>query len=67
MANGETPGEIVMLYLSDHILVFIFAVLFPAYGAITYPKFKRDADAGKPGVRLNAYRETIIIESTTAT
>ncbi len=43
----------------DHLIVVAFAIVYPAYAFISYPRVKRDLVANKPGVRVREYRETI--------
>ncbi len=45
---------------ADHLIVFAFAVLLPAYAWYNYPKFKRALKSGEPGVRSRQYRRTIL-------
>ncbi len=44
----------------DHVIVLAFAIVYPAYAFISYPRVKRDLVANKPGVRVREYRETIV-------
>ena len=45
---------------ADHLIVFTFAVLLPAYARYNYPRFKRALETGEPGVRSRQYRRTIL-------
>ncbi len=47
-----------MIATADHLIVFAFAVLLPAYARYNYPKFKRALESGEPGVRSRQYRRT---------
>jgi membrane protease YdiL (CAAX protease family) len=47
---------------ADHMLALALVVALPLYGYLTYPKFKREIAAGKPGVRVWAYLETLAIQ-----
>ena len=43
---------------ADHILLVLFAVLWPLYGLVyRFPKLKRDAASARPGARLKLYWE----------
>ena len=45
---------------ADHLIVFAFAVLLPAYARYNYPRFKRALETGESGVRSRQYRRTIL-------
>ena len=45
---------------ADHLIVFAFAVLLPAYARYNYPRFKRALESGEPGVRSRQYRRTLL-------
>ncbi len=52
----------------DHVLVALFAVMWPSYEAfVGYPRFKRRLASGAPGVRMRAYAQAIAIQWTLAT
>jgi len=44
----------------DHLAVFSFAVLLPAYVRYNYPRFQRALAAGEPGVRSRQYVKTLV-------
>ncbi len=44
----------------DHFLVFLCSVAFPAYGALTYPRWVREVDERGEPARVAGYRETIL-------
>ncbi len=48
-----------MPILADHIVVAIFAVAYPVYGLLTFPKFKKKTEQGIAGARSGGYRETL--------
>ena len=45
---------------ADHLIVFTFAVLLPAYARYNYPRFKRALESGASGVRSRQYRRTLL-------
>ena len=48
----------------EHAVVIVFATVYPAYSAITWPAFVRAAKAGTPGVRMRAYAEILVVQWT---
>ena len=48
-----------MTSIWDHLVVFAFAVVLPAYARYNYPRFKRAVENGVPGVRPRQYIRTL--------
>lgn len=46
----------------DHVLLLGFAVAYPLYGYLTWPRFVAHARAARPGARVRTYCETIVAE-----
>jgi membrane protease YdiL (CAAX protease family) len=50
--------------LVDHLVVLVFAVAYPAYGAWSYPRLLRRIDAGQPAARVRTYARVIVVQWT---
>lgn len=48
----------------EHAVVVAFTVVYPLWGALTWPAFVRAARAGAPGVRMRAYVEILVVQWT---
>ncbi len=54
-----------LLHLTtDHVLVLVFAVVYPAYGAWAYPELLARIDAGQPDARVRTYARVIVVQWT---
>lgn len=44
------------------LVLVTFCVVYPTVGALTWKGFVRDAKAGKPGIRMRAYVEVLVVQ-----
>lgn len=46
----------------EYVLFAAFALAYPLYGYLSWPAFIADARADRPGIRVRAYCETMVVE-----